>query len=145
MSIAEIITEIDACLSRLRQARELLLGGRTELPQKRVPTRRQKVTDGEAAPHTSTRRRAAKNKLQTKHPVAHLKRAMMRVKTGAQILSAAVPSVVSRPAQSSEQSVIAKPQQNCGAIKAPSSGGIESMGPAAWSHRDHRMGHLGKV
>jgi hypothetical protein len=48
MAILEIIDEIDAYLSRLRQARELLLDGRTKTLQKRVHRRKKKVAPGPA-------------------------------------------------------------------------------------------------
>jgi hypothetical protein len=48
MPTTEIINEIDAYLSRLRQARELLLDQRTEAAPKRVPRRKRKVAPWEA-------------------------------------------------------------------------------------------------
>jgi hypothetical protein len=85
MPLDEIIDEIDAYLSRLRQARELLLDRRTEAPQKRVPRRKGKVTPRQADPPSSGRRRADKNKSRSNHPVAHLKKGTGRVEISAQV------------------------------------------------------------
>jgi len=53
LPLDEIIDEIDAYLSHLHQARELLLDRRTEAPQKRAP-RRKRVTPRQADPASSS-------------------------------------------------------------------------------------------
>jgi hypothetical protein len=73
MAIAEIINEIDTYLSRLRQARKLLLDRMTEAPYKNAPRREGKVTVGQADPESSRRRRAVKNKSRSNGHVAHRK------------------------------------------------------------------------
>jgi len=79
MPITEIIHEIDAYVSRLRQARELLLDQRTEAPQKRVPRRKGKVAPGEGDPASSRSRQTTRNKSRSDHPVVHLNRGTERV------------------------------------------------------------------
>ena len=106
MPITEILNEIDACLSRLRQARELLLDRTTEAPLKRVPRRKRKANPKEANPASSRTRRADKNKSRSNHPVTHLKRWAKRVEIDAQ-----VPSSVTHPAAHLEQPAIAKPER----------------------------------
>jgi len=88
MLIAEIINEIDAYLSRLCQARELLLDRRTEAPQKRVPRRRGKVMVGQADMVSSSRRRADKNKFGSSDLVTHPKEGKGRGYPAAQVSSA---------------------------------------------------------
>ena len=105
MPIAEIIKEIDAYLSRLRQVRELLLDGRTEAPQKRVLRRNRKVIVRQANPAISSKRRTDKNKSRSNHPVVHLKKVRKQVDTSAQ-----VPRAVAYDASHSEQPAIAEPE-----------------------------------
>src|SRR5947208_3100644 len=105
MPIAEIINEIDAYLSRLRQARELLSDPRTEAPPKilrgksRVMVRR----SGSASP---IRRRAGENKPPSRHPAAHLKTVRKRVDTSSQASSA-----VAHVPSHSEQSQFTEPKR----------------------------------
>jgi hypothetical protein len=103
MPITEIINEIDAYLSRLRQARELLLNRTRERSQGRVPRRKSGLTRSQAGPLPSRRRRAGKNKSRSNHPVVHLKKRTERVET-----SAHVPSSVMQDASHLEQSAIAQ-------------------------------------
>jgi hypothetical protein len=72
MPIAEILNEIDACLSRLRQARELLLDQRMKAPPKKVAYVKRKVTPRRPDPASSRTRRAYKNKSRSNPPVGHL-------------------------------------------------------------------------
>lgn len=83
MPIAEIINELDAYLSRLRQARELLLDGRTEAPQKGAPRRKRKVMVRQSGPISTIRRQGDENISRSNHPVAHLKVVRKRVDTSA--------------------------------------------------------------
>src|SRR6516225_5167201 len=62
MPIAEILNEIDACLSRLREARELLLDQQMKAPPKKVTHVQRKVTPGQPDPASSHSHRADKNK-----------------------------------------------------------------------------------
>jgi hypothetical protein len=94
MPIAEIINEIDAYLSRLRQARELLLDPITEAPQKRVPRRKRKVIVRQTDPGFSGRRRTDENKSPSNHAVAHLKEVAKRIDASAQISRAVVDSAL---------------------------------------------------
>jgi hypothetical protein len=106
MPLAEIIDEIDAYLSRLRQARELLLDRRTEAPKKRAP-RRKRVTPRQADPASSRSRRAGKNKSRSNHPVAHLKRRTERVEISARVAISAT-----QHASDLEQPAIAQPERS---------------------------------
>ena len=106
MPTTEIINEIDAYLSRLRQARELLLDQRTEAAPKRVPGRKRKVAPGKVAPASSRSRRTTKNKSRSDHSVVHLKRGTERVEIGAQ-----VPISATRHASDLEQPAIALPER----------------------------------
>ena len=73
MPIAEIIHEIDAYLSRLREARELLSGRMTKAP-KAIPSRRnKKALVKRADPVSSITRRPGGNKTPSDRPVAHQK------------------------------------------------------------------------
>jgi hypothetical protein len=115
MPLDEIIDEIDAYLSRLRHARELLLDRRTEAPQKKVPRRKRKVTPREADPASSRRRRADKNKSRSNHPVAHLKRGTEGVEISAQVASSVthgdshlVHPAIAQPERAISQSVAVK-------------------------------------
>jgi hypothetical protein len=106
MLITEIINEIDAYLSRLRQAKELLLDQRTAAPQRRVPRRKRNVTPGQSDPASSRRRLAGKSKSRSNHPVPHVKRGTERVE-----ISAQVPSSVTHHASHLEQRAIAQPER----------------------------------
>ena len=106
MPIAEIINEIDACLSRLRQARELLLDRSTEAPQKRVPRRKRKAIVRQTDPGFSGRRRAGENKSPSNHAVAHLKEAAKRIDASAQIPHAVVDSALD-----SEKTAMIEPER----------------------------------
>jgi hypothetical protein len=106
MPITEIINEIDAYLSRLRQARELLLDRKTEAPQKGA-SRPKSVTPRRADPTFSHGRRANKSKSRLNHPMAHLKKETERVEAGA-----AVPSSVTPYASGFEQPPMAQPERD---------------------------------
>jgi hypothetical protein len=73
MPIAEIINEIDAYLSRLRHARELLSGHMTKVPQGKLPRRKKKALVRRAEPALVTTPRAGGNKTPSNRPVAHRK------------------------------------------------------------------------
>ncbi len=87
MRTTEIINEIDAYLSRLRQARELLLHQKTETPKTRAPRRKRKVTSRRAPQASSRIRRAEKNKPPSNPPVVHLSKRTERVDIVAQVPS----------------------------------------------------------
>jgi hypothetical protein len=106
MPLDEIVNEIDSYLSRLRQARELLLDRRTKAPQKRVHRRKRKVTPGQADPASSRRRRAEKNKSRSNHLVAHLNGGIEHFERSAQ-----VPSSVTHHASQLVQPAIAQPER----------------------------------
>jgi hypothetical protein len=91
--ITEIIHELDAYLSCLRQARELLLDRRAEAPPKKVHRRKRKVPPGQADPAPSGRRRAVKNKSRSNPPVAHLKKQSEHIE-----ISALTPSSITHHA-----------------------------------------------
>src|SRR5579863_9714239 len=126
MPIPEIMDEIDAYLSRLRQARELLSDRSTEAPQKRLPRRKKNVTPRRADPASSRGLRADKNKSRSNHPVAHLTR-----ETDSVEISAQVPSSVTHHASHSEQPAIAQPvraiPQSVAVKKLPSKGPSTSI------------------
>jgi hypothetical protein len=73
MPIAEIIHEIDAYLSRLRQARELLSGRMTRVPKEKHAVRKKKAPVKHVNPASCTPRRVCGNKNRSNHPVAHRK------------------------------------------------------------------------
>ena len=73
MSIAEIIHEIDAYLSRLGQARNLLLDRMPEVPQRKHPRLEKKAPGKRADPTPSTPRRVDGNKTRSNRPLAHQK------------------------------------------------------------------------
>jgi len=106
MPIAEIINEIDAYLSRLRQARELLSDPRTKAPQKSVLRRKSRVMVRRSGPASPIRRRAGENKPPSRHPAAHLKTVRKRVDTSLQD-SSAVAHVLSH----SERSNFTEPKR----------------------------------
>ena len=106
MPLDGIIDEIDAYLSRLRQARELLLDQRTEAPQKGVPRRKRKVAPREADPASSRGRRADKNKSRSNHSAAHLNKGTERVE-----ISAQVPISATQHASDLEQAAVPPPER----------------------------------
>jgi hypothetical protein len=73
MHIAEIIHEIDAYLSRLRQARELLSGRTTKVPQGKLPLLKKKPSVKRADPASSAPRWVGRNKTRSNRPVEHQK------------------------------------------------------------------------
>ena len=73
MPIAEIIHEIDAYLSRLRQARELLSGRATKVPQGRLLRLKKKASAKRADPATSIPPPVAENKTGSNRPVEYRK------------------------------------------------------------------------
>jgi hypothetical protein len=87
MATIEIINEIDAYLSRLRQARELLLHQKTGTTKTRAPRRKMKVTPGQAPQASSRIRRAEKNKSPSNPSFVHLKKRTERVDIVAQVPS----------------------------------------------------------
>ena len=105
MPIAEIINEIDAYLSRLRQARELLLGRGTEAPQNGVHPRKTKATVRRPGTASSIRRRGNENKSPSNPPVAHLKTVRSPVDARLQ-----VPSAVAAHPSHSERAKITEPK-----------------------------------
>jgi hypothetical protein len=107
MPIAEIIHEIDACLSRLRQARELLSGRFTEVPEKKLPPRRKKNTVARRTdPTLSTKRQAAGNKLLSNRSIPHPKRQGSLGEPAVQVSSVAPPQTAN-----TEQSAIVQPER----------------------------------
>jgi hypothetical protein len=62
MRIAEIINEIDAYLSRLREAREILLDRMAEAPRERSSRRKREVLIRQQEMAFSNGRRAEENK-----------------------------------------------------------------------------------
>ncbi len=105
MPIPEIIDEIDAYVSRLRQAREILLDRSTEAPQTRVPRGKRKARARQDEPVLSGKTWAAKNKSRSNHPAAHLNRETERVDVAAQ-----VPSSVMQDGSDPEQPATAQPE-----------------------------------
>ena len=105
MQIAEIIDEIDAFLSRLRQARELLSGYVTEAQEKSPPRRKRKVLVRQVETAFSSRRPAEKYTSRSTPSVAHRKRKKERGEPAAQV-SSAVPS----QASPTEQPAIVGPE-----------------------------------
>lgn len=73
MPIAEIIHEIDAYLSRLRQARELLSGRMTKVPKEKHAPRKKKAPVKHVNPVSSTPRPVGGNKTRSNRPVEHRK------------------------------------------------------------------------
>lgn len=126
MPRTEIIHEIDAYLSCLRQARELLSERRTKAPQSSVLRRNGKVALRHADPASPPKRRTGKNKSRSNPLVAHLKRETERVE-----VSAPVPSSVTHPAVRLEQPAIAQPErpipQSVVVKKLPSKGPKSSI------------------
>lgn len=106
MPIAEIVKEIDAYLSRLIQARELLVDLMTESSQKRLPRRKKNVLVRQAETTISSRRRSAKNKSLSNHLVAH--RNQVSVPGDA---TARTPGATPDQALHMEQSAIVQPKR----------------------------------
>jgi len=105
MPIAKIINEVDAYLSRLRQARELLLDGTTATPETTVPRPPKKLLAPLPMPASPIRRRLGENKSQSNDSAEHLKKISTRVDTGVR-----VPSAVPANRSHSEQAIIAQPE-----------------------------------
>src|SRR6266567_4238070 len=101
MPITEIIHEIDAYLSRLRQARELLSGRIAEVPQKKLlPRRKKKTRVRRTDPTLSTKRQAAGNNPQSNRPIAHRKGQKRLGDPAAEVSSAGPPSQTANTEQS---------------------------------------------
>src|SRR6266700_3067126 len=107
MPIAEIIHEIDAYLLRLRQARELLSGRFTEVPQKKQPLRGKKTQVRRTDTTLSTKRQAAGNKLRSNRPIAHRKGEKSLGEPAVQVSSAVPPPQTAN----TEQSAIVQPER----------------------------------
>jgi hypothetical protein len=88
MPIAEIIHEIDVYLSRLRQARNLLLGRIPGVPQGKHPRRKKKAPVKRADPTLSTPLRAEGNKTRSSRPLAHRKEQQKVGSPGTQVSGA---------------------------------------------------------
>ena len=106
MPIAEIILEIDAYLSRLRQARELLSDGKTERPKTKTPRRQRKILARQTKPAISNRRRADDGKSRSSHPVAAVKKVRERLDTTAQL-----PIAVALDSSRREQATVPEPER----------------------------------
>lgn len=105
MPITEIIHEIDAYLSRLRQAREVLLGPMAEDARKRVPPSKGKVLVRQTDPVPSSRGRVEENRSRSNHPVTDQKREKEHGDRDAQVSSA-----VAHESLDSERPAILKPE-----------------------------------
>lgn len=105
MPIAEIIHEIDAYLSRLRQARELLSGRITNVPQEKNPQRKKPLVR-RADPSSSTTHRSGKNKTPSNRPVDHQKGQKRLGDASNQIPKAVLPQTTNM-----EQSVKTEPER----------------------------------
>jgi len=106
MPVPEIINEIDAYLSCSRQARELLLDGRTKAPQMRAHPRKRKILVRQAKLAIVGKRRDNENESESHCPVAHLKKVTKRVDSSASVTSVAV-----EHSKHSEQRSIMTPQR----------------------------------
>jgi hypothetical protein len=126
MPIAEIINEIDAYLSRLRQAREILLDRMTEAPQKKSSRRKRKVLVRQPEIGSSNGRRAEENKSRSSRPFVHPREEKERGGPAAQASSAE-----SHQTSPAEQSVIVEPgrtlQQSVVITRLPASRRIGSI------------------
>lgn len=116
MPIPEIIDEIDAYLSRLRQARELLLDISTKALQQRAPRITKTANSGQGDPASSNKRQAAKNKSRSNHAVAHLKRGSESVDFRTQVTNSVPPDgadsglpAVAQPERIVPQAVVMPP------------------------------------
>jgi hypothetical protein len=125
MPIAEIIDEIDAYLSRLRLAREILVRTVTEAPQKRAPRGKRKYFRL-ADPGISGKRRAEEKKSRSNEPAAHPSKEKEHGEPAVQV-SLAVPQQTSHQ----ELSPIVEPrravQQSVAITRLPSSRRISSI------------------
>ena len=125
MPITEIIHEIDAYLSRLRQARELLSGRLAEAPHTELPSRGKKALVKRARPAMSSTRKAGGNKSRSKRPVAHPKGKKRLGEPAAGVSSALVPMP-----QRLEQPATVQPEnttpQNVAITRLPASRRIRS-------------------
>jgi hypothetical protein len=125
MPITEIIHEIDAYLSRLRQARELLSGRLTEAPQKELPSRGKKALVKRARPAMSTTRQAGGNKPRPNRLVAHPKGKKRLGEPAAGVSSAPIPMPehLEQPAVQPENTT----PQNVAITRLPASRRIRSF------------------
>ena len=105
MPIAEIIHEIDAYLSRLRQARELLSGRITNVPQEKHPQRKTPLVR-RAATSSSTTHRLGENKTRSNRPVVHRKGQKRVGDASNQIFAAVLPQTAN-----TEKSVKMEPER----------------------------------
>lgn len=105
MPIAEIIHEIDAYLSRLRQARELLSGRITNVPQEKRP-RRKKPPIRRVDPFSSATQRAGGNKTPSNRLVVHRKGQKRLGEVSNQIPGAVLPQTANM-----EQSIKIEPER----------------------------------
>jgi hypothetical protein len=132
MPIAEIIHEIEAYLSRLRQARELLSGRLTEAPQTAPPRPKKKSLVKRTNPASSNTRRTGGNESRSNRPVVHRKGKKRLDEPAAKVSSAVIP----KPAHS-EQSATVQPENttphNVTITRLPASRRIRSFGSV-----DHR-------
>ncbi len=103
--IADIIHEIDAYLSKLRQAREILLGRIAEDAQNRAPRSKRKLLVGPADPIISSRRGVEETKTRPDHPVADRMGAKEPSDPAAQLSSAVPHEIVD-----SEGPAVVKPE-----------------------------------
>ncbi len=110
MPIAEIIVEIDAYLSRLRQARDLLSDGKAERPKTKTPRRKRKALARQNRPAISNPRRDDEDKTRSSHPAASVKKIGERLDTAAQIpLAGAIDSSRREQPTSAEPERTAEP------------------------------------
>lgn len=89
MPIPEIIDEIDAYLSRLRLAREVLLDRSPEAPQTRASRPKRKARVKQADQALIPKSRLDQSKPQLDRSLAHLKKEAKRVDTSVPVTSAA--------------------------------------------------------
>jgi hypothetical protein len=126
MPVADIIGEIDAYLSRLSQARELLSERTTEESPKQVARRETKVAVRKPEPASSSSQRTNKNKSRSNRPVAHLEEVRMRGGVNVQ-----VPHTESNGVSQSEQPAISESEraipQNIVITRLPASRRISSI------------------
>ena len=106
MPIVEIINEIDAYLSRLRQARELLSGHVPEAGQKSQPRRNRTILVKPADTAFSSTPRTKENKPRSNPSIAHQNSQKQRGEPDVQVSSDALPQ-----ATDTEHSVIARPER----------------------------------
>ena len=106
MPITEIIHEIDAYLSRLRQARELLSARLPKVPQAKSPRHRRKTQVRPADTAASTTIRVSRNKNRSNRSVAHRKGQKGLGDASNQISSVVLPQTANM-----EQSVKTEPER----------------------------------